>query len=519
MKQNNYQCSQCGQKGHNKRTCGQQPPLVVVKKAHKASPAASPSHFPQQLTPRNIVNNWDDYLTKSEKEDTGVQGDGFDAPQPVNGEPYSLEDLETLWMLKNGADGKLGKGKSISGDNKIWTEESNRNLVEFVATVEAAPPGVPTATWYKFFKNFGATAKQDFVAAHEAAPRSKTWYEYRYPNSDAFFMDVVERGEGKPLMPAKLFPVFLKDPSVWVRKRLAGLKGIPEVIVKLLSEDDRIDVAISLMENADTTGETLISLERRIQTTSEKYIKPADPSEDRDAERLTKYPPFKFTSKQGEWKINYILSEAKRTLVSHRNLPEEVALRYFDDKDTMSDRQTERILYHNRNLPVEKLVDRHKETTKQLAHAEKVYADYVEKHQTMTPTGPVVLRNSEERKLAREVSDKQEILNNIIATARCPQHMSIEYLSEALKEDDLPWGKAETVAALVGKINLEPEQMEHFYDNFQENLKTSSAFLSFAKNRNAPKSVLKKIAAMEKAGVSYYTVTAIDYAKEKLKNM
>ena len=238
-----YVCGVCKKEGHNKRTCksGKNVHPNVSISEQRTSPRPSKD---TTITKSNLIGRWDDYIQKVTTEPVhknGAESEDNSVDTQVADGGYSLGELETYWILKNGEDGKRKivhyqgqySGYSYRAPAE-WGDKETEELFKFVNEVYKEAPSTQTAVWAKFFKNFGAEAKHALLR------------RYKYPTGYA-------REKGSPLnstpLPLPFFAVFAKDPSKAVREVLAKAHGLPFPVAKILAEDKNYDVRVELALN------------------------------------------------------------------------------------------------------------------------------------------------------------------------------------------------------------------------------------------------------------------------------
>lgn len=299
---NKYKCGKCGKTGHNSRRCGKTTQKVTAT-------LTPPNHQLQHNTNYSVAlqggtgveQSWESYNRKT---------------QPVTDAPaedlYSLEELETLWLLKNGSDGKRAKGKNRHwGENRIWDEQSNANLIDFVHDIENNPPGVSVKTWRRFFKNFGTAAREDFLTAHKIAPRFSA--RQQRPYDLAFPTPPAPASEPEPkTLPLKMFPVFIKDPSHIVRSELASRSSIPEPVALAMAEDKHMMVLTHLARNGEVSTDVVVKIEHRLSQYEEGKIS-------------LKELPY---GQRSEAKV-------REGIASHPNITEELVNKYLNNENIM----------------------------------------------------------------------------------------------------------------------------------------------------------------------------------------
>lgn len=228
-------------------------------------PKTPPNFYftPLVLNKRNIMQRWETYISNCENisEPASETAIAIGDDDTLTG-----EDLFLLWALKNGKDGKLGKGKSYGGKNAVWSERAGLELCVFVHETHNAHPDIPLREWNTFFTNFGAEAKSSFLRWHKRCVyATKTrGYFHDLPHIEKDFhriklpstVSVENEYLNKPL-PIKLFPIFVKDRSSDVRTHLAVLHGLPEPISKILAEDDHLHVLYRLICNTETPPQNI----------------------------------------------------------------------------------------------------------------------------------------------------------------------------------------------------------------------------------------------------------------------
>lgn len=158
-----YICSVCGKPGHNKRSCGNTPRIVV------APPALNRVEV-QEETSTGSAMSWDsmaegipEYATTDEG--TNSSSPENDSSESPGEETLNVNELETWWMLSG--EGRRGKHAQRGLDYELWSDRDTESLSSIVSTL---PDNEETYETVKLFmKSFGSVAKNN-LARYEGTP-------------------------------------------------------------------------------------------------------------------------------------------------------------------------------------------------------------------------------------------------------------------------------------------------------------------------------------------------------------
>ena len=409
-------CSKCKKLGHNKRTCGMPTPQTFTAIKPTSPPKQGTKINPTETT--SVAEGFE-YVTtlhSTQSEKVNSEKDTGDINE------YTAEELETLWSLQNDKNGKLGKGKSVFGENAIWTRQDSERLINFVETVENHPPGVQSETWRVFFKNLGAVAKITHLDTYKPALRVKFDYDYALDGTLPSAGNTVQDNPEYPPLPEKFFPVFTKDTSAAVRAATARRAGLPEPLMRGLARDKNIKVVYSLMLNAEVPTEIINTVEQRIQITLEPSPTGSISQE---------LPTFQRTK-------NYVeeLTELRKAIAANPNCPTLVAVQYSRDENLMSYPGMDVVLYANPALPEKELVSTFKKTQWEMKKS---------KTELDGTHGGVVLR--------KRIPRLRNRLNKIISTGRCPTHITEPYIDHMIRRHSFA-GNDQTLGLTLSKAVL-----------------------------------------------------------------
>ena len=244
-------CSLCHKSGHNKRTCGvalprpATPPIRPPQDRHKFTESKS-----------NTINKVNAHTNATSDIDEVLNVNPV--VEAATNSPYSVEELEIWWEIK---DGEHGKGITTDADGKRhtpWEYENTENLLEFVEEIATITPPVPPATWREFFNNFHSYAiealldeYQDGEVVTESVIRE-------------LFMNLSPNnlGQPKPLLPTQLFEALMTHPSNTVRTSLTSKAGIPVAVQEKMIPTASRTALWFLAENVHTPPHLLTKMNR-----------------------------------------------------------------------------------------------------------------------------------------------------------------------------------------------------------------------------------------------------------------
>ena len=210
-------CSRCGKQGHNRRSCGKPAPAGFVtggknRGVSKVSPAKS-----------GKVNSLDVLWDKVRERDGG----GGSVGEGAGVDGFTLDEFDTWWHLtSSGRDGKAGKGKSsYDRKNPLWTANDTLKIMEILREA-AKSPNVRPAAAKKFLSQFGAEAKLSIASRKD--------------------------------LPLVFLVALSKDPSVYVREKIALRKDTPAGVLEMMwMVETKESVAASIASNEKTPAEVL----------------------------------------------------------------------------------------------------------------------------------------------------------------------------------------------------------------------------------------------------------------------
>ena len=264
-------CSLCRKGGHNKRTCGMN--FLQPKQLPPPLRSTMNSQTVQCDEKRSRENNSGTAAGKT------LQVDGS-YNISVDTEPYSVEELETLWALRDGQFGEYFANPHTGLLESSWRVQNTENLLHFVQEIATLTPPIPTSTWEKFFHNFHDGAIQSLLDEYQ---EGETISE-NVIDKLSFTSTPHSWQSPQPLLPAQLFEVFHRHPSNIARSNLAAKAGIPVHIQEKMVSTLSITGLYLLARKVDTSSEILT----KINQTVEDHLEKLSPSEER-SERIYSY--------------------------------------------------------------------------------------------------------------------------------------------------------------------------------------------------------------------------------------
>ena len=483
-------CGKCGQRSpagsaHNARTCGKTPTKQQYSKTKLDGVKASQVEFSQKNTPttlssRDVVNRWEEYNQKH-TQTVNEDGQGNIALSVKTGERYTEEELVTLWTLEDGETGKLGKGRAKYlpsahgwGWRPVWGENETKKLNSFVEYVEVQGPGAPPQVWWKFFKTFGAQAKNSFLALYaDPAPVSAS-YRSDVFNEISLEQILAEAGLGdypaEPTagtLPINVIPAFLKDTSYVVRESVASLNDLPLPAAKFLTQDKKIEVIRSLVSGRNREGEVLQQAYDRLMEIS---------------------AGGKTSTLKND--IRYELGYAHVTLAKHPNLPSHLQDEYLNNSQHYTDPHISSAIYQNPNLSPEKVAQVRENIKRKMKALDAQVADLEEKEGNTS---------SESFLLRSEQSSLRESYVNSIKYGYGTKTETLTYIRQKLLQKKGITGLSTDVGHAFKSETLTGEDLERFYYEVKKCNYNSSALAGIISNKNVPTSVLEDL-CMSKLG-------------------
>ena len=429
-------CSKCGQtapKGnaHNARTC------------NKNSPPNQTLTPPQKTAQRGLGGDvkgvggvtWETHIENLPTTDSGEEKDAV--------EEYTLEELETLWILQNGNTGKLGKEKSKHGKNPVWTEQDTENLKTFVNHVYEIFPNFNEKTWAQFFKTFGAEAKRSMIWNHlECEKIPRTPEETFYP---------MRRWGREGVVSAKLFKIFSTDTSLGVRRLVAMKEGLPETVQNKLAQNSDSLVLKNLASRSDASEETL----RQIYVSVKKEMIKAD--------RLTTSDQ-RFNKKQPYY---HVLS----TIAKNPNAPHDIILELGKNESSL----VREAAYSNTGFPVETKHDIYRKLSREMTRMDERLNELGTLPDHLYHTNET---HRQMRKLKTEKESVENELRRLTIAGGCPSVEKLEKVTEEeigkmmysynLDRKNSTGGGAKWIPLNVSKLltynQYSADKIQHFYD-------------------------------------------------------
>lgn len=432
-------CGVCKKAGHNSRTCNKPYMSQPNTKHLQASPATVHNKTSGKLTFRNLVNQWDTYIENLSASNTNLNENPTPFPVKSGTGGYTAEDLAVLWELQNGKDGKQKKGTAGLTGEQIWGKESTQKLVELVQTIESHHPGVSTKEWRKFFSNFGANAKHDFLAAHKTAPRAPIYRqlgiteseEVSYLKNPKLTTHNTSAGD-KPVLPLKLFPIFLKDTSEHVRQELVKKSGMPHELMKIIAEKGDFPTVLTLTHNSELPEEVVETIENRVTATINKQLNhiPHHSTQQTENEELV-VQPFK-VEKDTIWHADTNFSFIRINLARQPHLPRWVAEKYLT-KLHPKEVGIELQVCENPNVDATLVTAKYEEKVKEVHNLERQLEEVMQTERTVgaqqnKSTQTMTILANERRQLTARISVKNGEIQKIVETGKLPLHINVETL-------------------------------------------------------------------------------------------
>lgn len=511
-----YQCSQCGQKGHNKRTCATTNRTAVPFGKNKTPQKSRKTHTKvvgeQQLTSRNIITMWDSYIAnkENEKECANDQLHTAEESSSPKVEPYSEVELETLWMLTSDKDGKRKKGEGKYdrwGRNTIWDENSTHQLVEMVQEACKVSPETTTAAWNKFFKNFGTEAKTKFLDAHAKTLQTRNAEKI---NILDFSDKNSETLEEKPELPVKLFPIFAKDTSPVVRQTLAKMVNMPPEVATILSEDKRAEVVVALSGNPHVETETL-----------DRIVERFGDGDKRDGFHVT----------PGNWYIHKRrLHTGIENIISHPNVTHKIINNYLNNPTLMktSGTRLEEMIYANPKTPKDIIHTRYYEYKKKInklnTALETAKGELEKCERNLISIDAYNAANNKVTEVEKEKRNVEQKLNVMVKGGHCSPEITKTEIRR-MYENGGGWTTHRALAETLARATLTSEDMTEQYLR-AKNPKNDICMLGVLRNKNTPKEVFEDhiktvqeecgVGVDPKTRLGHYEIKAYELALERL---
>ena len=478
-------CGKCGQKSvagsaHNARSCGKKTPPTTPKGVNVTKAESEVRDSVETITSRNIFTTWENYTkTITTKENTTCVGEGGAEGEGEDRVTYSIEDLETLWLLKCDEDGKIGKGKSLYTKNKYaweenWGKEEEKKLESFITEV-AENVNVSPKTWHEFLKTLGAVAKKKYLKS--AINQDKVTGAYSSDITIELAEELGERFSKKEpeepttQAPIALLPSFLKDPSVDVRSLTARLPNLPYAAKLFLVQDRRIEVLSSLAQVPDQSAEILVKIEERLEAI------------DNGAKHST-------PEASSEWAIG----GARRIIANHPNTPKFLMEKYLLDKKFYNDRHIRHAIYKSSLLSPE-VVEKHREN---LRRETQTLLKESRKLKTFTTSRDKTIFQSRINILKKEY-------DNTVKYGYGANLETFGYIRGKLRtwiKDNKAYASYNSAARALKEGNLTSDQLRELYNEIKNVKGRETIIAGVVSNKNVPIDVLEDAYRNLKKGVS-----------------